>query len=221
MTAELRRDPAWRERTLAKYPLGASASPRRSPPRSSTSPATRRPGSRASRSLSTAATRRLIRRSRACRGGRGSPPCRGRGWRGPRRCVHPVGGGADHGAGGVGQLDPDAELPDRAVLGMLDFHDHLPVGDLGVADDFPNVVDLADADVRPDEPVEPLVAVARPDDRLDLGRRGFLLGVGGRTNWSGWRAKRRARGGRWPGRSSPRATAPCKPIVRSLPSRVS
>src|SRR5574341_513331 len=82
-------------------------------------------------------------------------------------------------AGGVGELDRDADLPHAPVGGVLRLHDHLPVVDLGVAHHLFDVVDLADADVGLHEELVPVVPVAGLDDRLDLASCGLLLAVGG------------------------------------------
>ena len=86
-------------------------------------------------------------------------------------------GGADA-ARGLRELDGGAELLDAAVLGMIDLHDHLPVQHLGVLNDLLGVVHLAHADVGLGEVLVPVVAVARPDDGLDLPAGGVFLGVG-------------------------------------------
>src|SRR5712691_8708698 len=80
-------------------------------------------------------------------------------------------------AGRLAELDRDAELPHLAGGRVLGLDDHAPVEDLRVAHHLLDVVDLAHADIVPDEDLEPVVAVARPDDRLDRRTRRRLLGV--------------------------------------------
>src|SRR6266568_3391960 len=87
--------------------------------------------------------------------------------------------GAPDRARRVGELDGDADLADAPVLRVLDVHDHPPVVELRVPHHLLDLVHLAHAHVGLREEGEPLVAVARPDDRLDLAPRRLLLGVGG------------------------------------------
>src|SRR5882672_6406497 len=65
--------------------------------------------------------------------------------------------------GRIGELDRDPDLPDAAVRGVLDVHDHLAVVDLWVRDHLGHVVDLADADVGLHERLVPVVAIAGAD----------------------------------------------------------
>src|SRR3989475_98443 len=104
------------------------------------------------------------------------------------------GRGAPNRPGRVGKLDRDADLADAPVLGVLDVHDHPPVVDLRVPHHLLDVVHLADAHVGLREEGEPLVAVARLDDRLDLAPRARLLGVAGAHELVGFARGRRARG---------------------------
>src|SRR4029453_5901217 len=80
--------------------------------------------------------------------------------------------------GRVRQLDGDPDLTHPSLRRVLDVHDHAAVVDLRVGDHLGNVVDLADTDVGLHEELVPLVAVASPDERLDLVPRGLFLGVG-------------------------------------------